>query len=116
MFDCCRVPGEGFDWSVSYSDPGDLGNSGHIVVFRKNRPWRVEVTREGQILSTEEIQKYVLFLQASGTYLLTDNDRQIQYIYDNTLQEYPGVGVLSASNRDIWATVRFDLSAKSMLS
>lgn len=108
MFDCCRVPGEGFDWSVSYSNPGDLGNSGHIVVIRKNRPWRVEVTREGQILSTEEIQKYVLFLQASGTCLLTGNDRQIQYIYDNTLQEYPGVGVLSASNRDIWAKVCSD--------
>lgn len=32
--------------------------------------------------------------------------RQIQYIYDNTHREYPGVGVLAASNRDIWAKVR----------
>lgn len=111
MFDCCRVPGEGFDWSVSYSNPGDMGNSGHIVVIRKNRLWRVEVTHEGRILSTEEIQKYVLFLQESNTRFIEGDDRQIQYIYDNTLQEYPGVGVLSASNRDIWAKVCSDISA-----
>ena len=55
--DCCRLPGEGFDWSVSYSKPGDLGNSGHIVVIRKNRPWRIDIAPEGRILSTEEIQK-----------------------------------------------------------
>lgn len=31
--------------------------------------------------------------------------RQLQYIYDNSLGEYPGVGVLTASNRDVWAKV-----------
>jgi predicted nucleotide-binding protein (sugar kinase/HSP70/actin superfamily) len=31
--------------------------------------------------------------------------RQIQYIYDSTTEEYPGVGVLTASNRDVWAKV-----------
>jgi carnitine O-acetyltransferase len=104
MFDCCRVPGEGFDWSISYSKPGDLGNSGHIVVIRQNRAWRIDVTPEGRILSTEEIQKYVSLvnIKALG---LTGKVRMIQYIYDNTLEEYPGVGILSASDRDVWAKV-----------
>ncbi|PPQ72312.1 hypothetical protein CVT26_007269 [Gymnopilus dilepis] len=85
MFDCCRVPGEGLDWSVSYAKEGDSGDSGHIIVIRKNRVWKVDVTHNGRILSTSEIEK------------------QLQYIYENTLEEYPGVGVLSTSNRDIWA-------------
>ncbi|THH06579.1 hypothetical protein EW146_g9568 [Bondarzewia mesenterica] len=34
--------------------------------------------------------------------LLSDT-RQIQYIVDHTPDAYPGVGVLTASNRDIWA-------------
>lgn len=38
--------------------------------------------------------------------------RQLQHIYENTLQEYPGVGVLSASNRDIWAKVGLPISLK----
>jgi hypothetical protein len=36
---------------------------------------------------------------------LTDHTRQIQHIYDNTLEEYPGVGILTASNRDVWSKV-----------
>ena len=31
--------------------------------------------------------------------------RQLQHIYDNSLGDYPGVGVLTASNRDVWAKV-----------
>jgi hypothetical protein len=31
--------------------------------------------------------------------------RQFEYIYENTRSEYPGVGVLTASNRDVWAKV-----------
>ncbi len=58
MFDCCRVPGpDGLDWSVTYAKPGDTGDSGHIVVFRNNRPWKVDLTDNGRILSTEEITK-----------------------------------------------------------
>ncbi|KAF8967724.1 carnitine acetyl transferase [Flammula alnicola] len=94
MFDCCRVPGEGLDWSVSYAKAGDLGDSGHIIVIRKNRVWKVDVTHNGRILSTQEIEK------------------QIQHIYDNTLQEYPGVGVLAASNRDVWAKDYAELASK----
>ncbi|KAJ6581882.1 carnitine acetyl transferase [Mycena capillaripes] len=86
MFDCCRVPGpEGLDWSVTYAKPGDTGDSGHIIVFRNNRPWKVQTTQDGRILSIRELEK------------------QIQHILDNSDGEYPGVGVLSASNRDIWA-------------
>jgi hypothetical protein len=36
---------------------------------------------------------------------LTYYTRQIQHIYDNTLEEYPGVGVLTASDRDVWSKV-----------
>ncbi|KAF5336707.1 hypothetical protein D9758_015079 [Tetrapyrgos nigripes] len=86
MFDCCRLPGpEGLDWSVSYAKEGDQGDSGHIVVIRKNKIWKIDAAIDGRILSTEEFE------------------RQIQHIYDNTNVDHPGVGVLTASNRDIWA-------------
>jgi len=35
--------------------------------------------------------------------------RQIQHIYDSTTEEYPGVGVLTASNRDVWAKVHLSM-------
>lgn len=58
MFDCCRVPGpEGLDWSVSYAKAGDLGESGHIIVLRRNRVWKVEMTLNKRILSTQEIEQ-----------------------------------------------------------
>ncbi len=58
MFDCCRVPGiDGLDWSRTYAKSTDDGTSGHIVVFRNNRPWKVSVTDHGRILSTEEIER-----------------------------------------------------------
>ncbi|KAG5340287.1 hypothetical protein C0989_002303 [Termitomyces sp. Mn162] len=83
MFDCCRIPGpQGLDWSVSYAKENDTGNSGHIIVFRNNRVWKVEAADGGRILSTAE---------------------QIRYIYENSNGTYPGVGVLTASNRDVWA-------------
>ncbi|KAK0238996.1 acyltransferase ChoActase/COT/CPT [Armillaria nabsnona] len=96
MFDCCRVPGpDGLDWSVTYAKPGDTGDSGHIVVFRNNRPWKVDLTDNGRILSTEEITK------------------QIQYIYDNGKGHYPGVGILTANNRDVWAKDYIELTSSS---
>ncbi|KAH6916065.1 carnitine acetyl transferase [Coprinopsis sp. MPI-PUGE-AT-0042] len=86
MFDCCRVPGiDGLDWSTSFAKANDDGISGHIIVIRKNRVWKIDATKDGKLLSTEDLA------------------HQIQHIYDNTLQEYPGVGVLTASNRDVWA-------------
>lgn len=107
MFDCCRIPGpEGLDWSISYAKPGDLGDSGHIIVFRKNRVWKVETTKDGRILSTSELEKYVVrFSLSISGYGINDRRRQIQHIYDNTTHEYPGLGVLTASNRDVWAKV-----------
>jgi carnitine O-acetyltransferase len=51
MFDCCRVPGpEGLDWSVSYAKPGELGDSGHIIVIRKNGVWKIDACKDGKIL------------------------------------------------------------------
>ncbi|KAJ6534671.1 carnitine acetyl transferase [Mycena vulgaris] len=87
MFDCCRVPGpEGLDWSVSYAVPGDTGEDNHhIVAFRNNRVWKVETAQKGTTLT------------------LADLTQQIQHIYDNSEGDYPGVGVLTASNRDVWA-------------
>ncbi|KAG5647518.1 hypothetical protein DXG03_009455 [Asterophora parasitica] len=88
MFDCSRIPGpQGLDWSVTYAKEGDTGDSGHIIVFRNNRVWKVDAARDGRILSTAEIEQ------------------QIQHIYDQDRmdKEYPGVGVLTASNRDVWA-------------
>lgn len=61
MFDCCRIPGpEGFDWSVTYAKEGELGDMGHIVVFRKNRAWKLDLAQDGRILSTGEIEKWVI--------------------------------------------------------
>lgn len=57
MFDGCRVPAPQSDWSVTYSRKGDTGNSGHVVVFRKGRPWKVDVAPHGQLLSTADLQK-----------------------------------------------------------
>ncbi|KAF9480551.1 carnitine acetyl transferase [Pholiota conissans] len=98
MFDCCRIPAEGLDYSVSYANAGDNGLlDTHIIVIRKNRVWKLDAVRNGHILSTQELEK------------------QIQHIYDNTLQEYPGVGVLTASNRDLILNVKdyTELTAES---
>ncbi|GJJ10950.1 hypothetical protein Clacol_005179 [Clathrus columnatus] len=91
MFDCCRVPAPGLDWSVTYAKEGDTGDVGHIIAFRKGRPWRIDVTRDGRILSTEELEK------------------QFEYIYHNTTTDYPAVGALTASDRDTWAKEYNDL-------
>lgn len=86
MFDACRIPGlGGEDWARSYATPEDTGSSGHIVVLRKNRFWKIDIAPHGQILSTSDLEA------------------QFTHIYDNTTQHYPGVGVLTASNRDVWA-------------
>lgn len=80
MFDCSRVPGpEGVDWSVSYAKEGDIGESGHIVVFRKGRVWKLEPWQNGHLLSVEEIEKYVLVHSAGERISLTpfDDDRGI---------------------------------------
>lgn len=96
MFDCCRIPGpRGLDWSLSYAREGDDGNMGHIIVFRNGRIWKLDVAPHGQLLSTEEFE------------------RQFQFIYNNTSHEYPGVGVLTASNRDVWAKDYAHLSSSA---
>lgn len=57
MFDCCRVPAPGLDWSISYAKEGDTGVNGHIVVFRRGRPWKIDIAPKGSILSTEELER-----------------------------------------------------------
>ncbi|OJA09549.1 hypothetical protein AZE42_01146 [Rhizopogon vesiculosus] len=93
MFDCCRVPGlQGLDWSVSHAG-ADADELGHIIVVRRNRFWKIKGIIDGRILSMTELEK------------------QIQHIYDSTPDEYPGVGVLTASNRNIWAQDHAHLAA-----
>ena len=63
MFDCCRVPGlGGTDWSVTYAKEGDTGNSGHIIVLRKGRVWRLDPWQNGRLLSVAELEKCVFIL------------------------------------------------------
>ncbi|KAJ3745338.1 carnitine acetyl transferase [Lentinula detonsa] len=89
MFDCCRIPGsDGLDWSKSFAVEGDTGDSGHIVVMRKNRVWKINAAVNGRILSTDEFERQIF---------------QIEHIYKNSTHLYPGVGILTASNRDVWA-------------
>jgi len=58
MFDCCRIPGlSGLDWSVSYSKEGETGHTGHIVVVRKNRFWKINATYNGRILGIDELER-----------------------------------------------------------
>lgn len=60
MFDCCRIPGqEKLDWSLSYAKPGDDGSSGHIVVFRKGRVYKLDPWQNGRLLSVSEIEQCV---------------------------------------------------------
>ena len=77
MFDCCRVPNEGLDYSISYATPGDLGNSGHIIVLRRNRVWKVEIIQNGRLLSTRDIEKQVFYVHlVVVSYSLTNLLRQ----------------------------------------
>lgn len=93
MFDCCRIPGlQGLDWSVSHAG-FKVDDLGHIIIVRRNRFWKLNGVVNGRILSMTELEK------------------QIQHIYDSTTEEYPGVGVLTASNRDVWAKDHAHLAA-----
>ena len=67
MFDCCRVPGiDGLDWGVSHAKYGDTGNSGHIVVIRRGRFWKVDVSKQGKLLGTTDLEKLVgIFLKTA---------------------------------------------------
>ncbi|QRV74305.1 carnitine O-acetyltransferase [Ceratobasidium sp. AG-Ba] len=87
MFDCCRVPGaDGKDFSVSFAKAGDTGDSGHVVVIRNGRFWKVDAAAPGGgLLGTDDLEK------------------QFAYIYENSKDPAPGVGVLSSNNRDVWA-------------
>lgn len=57
MFDCCRVPGQPADWSVSYAHEGDRGDSGHVIVLRRGRVWKLEPWTGSQLLSVGELQR-----------------------------------------------------------
>ena len=58
MFDCCRVPGTGGkDWSVTYAQEGDTGDSGHVVLIRKGRFWRLDPFKGGQLLSSQDLER-----------------------------------------------------------
>ena len=76
MFDCCRIPGpEGLDWSISYSKEGETGNTGHIVVIRKNRFWKINAAFSGRILGIDELERSAsrFFLLRIAENICTDN-------------------------------------------
>lgn len=56
MFDACRIPGPQADWGISYAKDGDKGDSGHVIVLRKGRVWKIDAWQGGQLLSTGDIQ------------------------------------------------------------
>ncbi|TDL30189.1 carnitine acetyl transferase [Rickenella mellea] len=94
MFDCCRIPGlEGLDWSVSHAKEEDKGDAGHVVAIRRGRIWKVEIAKDGKLLGTADLE------------------RQFQHIYENTTKDHTPIGLLTASNRDIWAKDFADLSS-----
>ena len=58
MFDACRVPGlQGLDWGVSHAKEGSLGDSGHVVILRRGRAWKLEAWKDGRLLSTAELER-----------------------------------------------------------
>jgi carnitine O-acetyltransferase len=61
MFDCARVPAFPSDYSVTYAKEGSTGDEGHIVVFRLNRPWKIDCFDHGRLLSTAELERYCRF-------------------------------------------------------
>lgn len=64
MFDCCRIPGQqGLDWSVTYAKQGDDGSSGHVIVIRKGRFWKLDAWQAGRLLSVDELEKCVRIAQ-----------------------------------------------------
>lgn len=56
MFDCCRVPSPVADWSITYAKGDDMGDSGHVVVFRNGRAWKIDAAPHGKLLSTADLQ------------------------------------------------------------
>lgn len=60
MFDCSRVPGiEGCDYSVSHAKPGETGDSGHVVVIRQGRLWKIDIAQDGKLISTADLERCV---------------------------------------------------------
>ncbi len=61
MFDCCRIPGQqGLDWSVTSAKEGDDGSSGHVIVFRKGRAWKLDTWKDRRLLSLTELEQCVI--------------------------------------------------------
>jgi carnitine O-acetyltransferase len=62
MFDCCRIPGtDGKDFSTSFAKAGDRCDSGHVIVMRNGRVWKVDATAPGGgLLGTDDFEKYVV--------------------------------------------------------
>ncbi|KDN40911.1 hypothetical protein RSAG8_07779, partial [Rhizoctonia solani AG-8 WAC10335] len=94
MFDCCRVPGtDGKDFSVSFAQAGDTGDSGHVVVIRNGRLWRLDASAPGGgLLGTEELQK------------------QFEYIYQNSQEKAPDIIKTFNLSPDSWAQLVIQLA------
>ena len=72
MFDCCCIPGQNeLDWSVTYAKEGDRGTSGHVIVLRKGRVWKLDAWQDGRLLSVAELEQYVGPSGIASSLLLT---------------------------------------------
>ncbi|KAJ9245331.1 hypothetical protein DTO027B5_1402 [Paecilomyces variotii] len=83
MFNCSRIPAEPADYPKKYSHK----EHNHIVVIRKNQFFKVPTVVDGRQLNTSELQQ------------------QFERIYQ-IADRAPGVGVLTAANRDFWTAAR----------
>lgn len=88
MFNCCRIPAEGADYTQTYP----AKENQHIIVVRKNQFYVVPTHMNGQQLNTSEFQQ------------------QFERILRKA-ERAPAVGALTSANRDFWTAARQRLLA-----
>lgn len=88
MFNACRVPAKGADYPVKYP----ANEHQHLVAIRKNAFYKIPTHVNGRQLSTAELEEQFRRVYAAG-------------------DKAPGVGVMTAGNRDEWTDWRERLTA-----
>lgn len=83
MFNCSRIPAKPADYPEKHS----WEENKHIIVIRKNQIFKVMHEVNGKQLNTSELEQ------------------QFHRIYQRA-EKAPGVGILTAENRDVWTNAR----------
>ena len=86
MFNACRIPNEGRDYSVKYNHHEHK----HIVVIHKNQFFKVPYEVSGTQLNASEFEWI------------------FHRIYEKA-EKSPAIGALTSENRDVWAVARNNL-------